>query len=116
MFCLAQQSGSPWQKVNGKWVVVAPVQQKFVTGKQKKLADIIKKYNATIATKTKVKEAPVQEWVDTSFITAYSDHKEMLNILEKIEADYPDLAKRWGKPNDTVVKGVTTAEISSSKV
>jgi len=94
MLCNAQ-TGSPWKKVNGKWTVVeTPTQQKWITGKQRKLGDIMKKYNATKLREEK-KEAPVQEWIDTSFIKTYSDHEEMLDIMEKVAVNYPDIAERY---------------------
>ena len=92
MLCMVQ-SGSPWKKVNGKWSVVEPPQNKWISGKERKLQDILKKYNAT-KLKQETKEPPVQEWVDTSFIKSYSDHTQMVNILEKVAADYPDIAER----------------------
>ena len=92
MLCMVQ-SGSPWKKVNGKWSVVEPPQNKWISGKERKLQDILKKYNAT-KLKQETKEPPVQEWVDTSFIKSYSDHTQMVNILDKVVAYHPDIAER----------------------
>jgi len=80
--------------VNGKWSVVDPPQSKWISGKEKKLQDILKKYKAT-KIKQETKVPPVQEWVDTSFIKSYSDHTQMVNILEKVVADHPDIAERY---------------------
>merc|ERR1719315_752998 len=87
MLCMLQ-TGSPWKKVNGKWVVEQAQQELPRDRQEKKLREIFNKYNKT-------KETQVQEWVDTSFIKDYTDHTQMLNILQKVESDYPDIAERY---------------------
>jgi len=88
------QSSSPWRKVNGKWCVVEPPQKKWISGKERNIKDILKKYNTT---KLKEEEKPqlVKEWVDTAFIKEYADHIQMVDILEKLTVDYPSIAKRY---------------------
>jgi len=92
MLCMVQ-SGSPWKKVNGKWSVVDPPQKKWISGKEKKLQQVLKKYNATKVEKEEKKEqAP--EWVDNSFIKTYTDDTQMGNIFERIVSDHPNISKR----------------------
>ena len=86
---------SSWQKVNGKWVVAEPPEPTWESSKVKKLEDITKRYNEARVQEEMKSRAPVQEWVDTSFIKTYTDHEEMMEILDNIQTDYPDIAKRY---------------------
>jgi len=82
--------------VNGKWSVVDPPQKKWISGKEKKLQQVLKKYNATKVEKEEKKQKDqAAEWVDTSFIKAYTDDTQMGNIFEKIVSDHPNISKRY---------------------
>ena len=92
MLCMVQ-SGSPWQKVNGKWCVVEPPQNKWISGKEKKLQEVLKKYNVTKIEQEEEKE-PAPELVDNTFIKTYTDDTQMGNIFDKIVFDHPNIAAR----------------------
>ena len=83
-----------YKKVNGKWVVVGPPEQTWESSKVKKIEDIIKRNDEARLREEIRSRGPAKEWVNSAFIQKYTDHSEMEEILEKIQADYPDIAER----------------------
>ena len=92
--------GGAWQKVNGKWQAVAePPKSRIKQEKNYDIEEMLKKYSERLDKQKKKKKKKKKvfqpiEWVDTSFIKTYSDHDQMRDILDKIQADYPDIAER----------------------
>jgi len=93
--------GGAWQKVNGKWQAVAePPKSRIKQEKNYDIEEMLKKYSERLDKQKKKKKKKKKvfqpiEWVDTSFIKTYSDHDQMRDILDKIQADYPDIAERY---------------------
>jgi len=97
--------GGAWQKVDGKWQAVRDstvTKPKLLPEREFNIEEMLKKYSERLEKQTKKKKKrkkkkqlePI-EWVDTSFIKCYSDHDQMRDILDKVEADYPEIAERY---------------------
>ena len=52
----------------------------------------MKRYNEARLREEMRRWGPDSESVNSSFIKAYTDHQKMVEILEKIQTDYPDIA------------------------
>jgi len=95
--------GGAWQKVNGKWEAVAvqdPPKSRIKQEKDYDIEEMLKKYSERLdkqKKKKKKKKKTLQpiEWVDTSFIKSYSDHDQLSDILETVQAEHHGIAERY---------------------
>jgi len=90
-----------WQKVNGKWQAVAePPKPRIKQEKGYDIEEMLKKYSERLEKQKKKKKKkkkvlePV-EWVDTSFIKTYSDHDQLSETLDRVQADHHQIAERY---------------------
>ena len=94
--------GGAWQKVNGKWEAVAvqgPPKSRIKQEKDYDIEEMLKKYSERLdkqKKKKKKKKKALQpiEWVDNSFIKSYSDHDQLSDILESVQAEHHGIAER----------------------